>query len=499
MDVQQITNPNTENSSSMLRLWIWLTKIPSGSKQERSARLVAVMAGSLSTAFVVTAAWIIVTTGLGFSGIALLLTGAILATSYILNRQDNYDAAAIALIGAIAVVPAVFVLGMGKDIRFLELSAVISSLSVMLTGVLLSKQNWSLATMLIIIGLYLVVPLVYTVYTFTEAIYAIGSILIISLMTVVLQNHRAAVEHDQIAKLEAINVALVASEAGLRKANAMLDREVKDRDIELKAVEDEYERAVLETEQAKEQSDRANHVKSAFLASMSHELRTPLNAIINFTKFVIKGDLGKVNPEQVETLTEVVNSGKHLLNLINDVLDMSKIESGSLNLFIEDSVDLPNIVNYVMSTGKSLLADKPVELTVSMDANLPLMRADRQRIVQVLLNLMSNACKFTSEGSIAVRVRHDNADIVISVQDSGPGIGPEDQSLVFEAFKQTEAGLRQGGGTGLGMPISKNLVEAHGGRIWLESEQGKGTTFFVSLPVKAEHLVATFSPAGVIK
>lgn len=244
---------------------------------------------------------------------------------------------------------------------------------------------------------------------------------------------------------------------------------------------------------ARERAEAADQVKSAFLASMSHELRTPLNAIINFTKFVAKGDLGPVNEEQKETLLEVVDSGRHLLNLINDVLDMSKIESGSLTLFVVDNVDLRQVIKQVATTGKSLLHEKSVTLNVEVSPDLPNIRGDKQRLTQVLLNIISNACKFTDQGSISISAYRDNSDVVISVSDTGPGIAADDHRLVFEAFKQTTSGLRQGGGTGLGMPITKSLVEAHGGKIELDSAIDQGTTFTITLPVTSDILQPTFA------
>ncbi|MBZ0318544.1 MAG: HAMP domain-containing protein [Anaerolineae bacterium] len=245
------------------------------------------------------------------------------------------------------------------------------------------------------------------------------------------------------------------------------------------------EKEIAETQKAREAAERSDQVKSAFLASMSHELRTPLNSVINFTKFVVKGMMGPVTDEQVQTLNEVIDSAKHLLNLINDVLDMSKIESGSLRLFVEDNVNIQAVLDQVVSTGKSLIVDRPVQITTTIDGTLPSIRGDRQRLLQILLNIMSNACKFTEQGQISVRAAQHNGSISISIQDSGPGIAPEDQGLVFEPFKQTRTGLRQGGGTGLGMPISKNLTEAHGGKMWLESTPGQGATFFVELPIQS--------------
>lgn len=264
-------------------------------------------------------------------------------------------------------------------------------------------------------------------------------------------------------------------------------------ELELKQSLGETETARVQAEASRERAERSDQVKSAFLASMSHELRTPLNSIINFARFVYDGDTGPVNDQQKEFLSEVVGSGVHLLNLINDVLDMSKIEAGSLNLFIEDDISVNSLLTSTISTGRSLLKDKPVRLEKVIDDNLPLIRADRQRILQILLNIMSNACKFTDHGEIKVSASRKDDAIVISVADTGSGIAPEDEATVFEAFKQTKTGLRQGGGTGLGMPIAKNLTEAHGGRLWLESEVGKGTTFYVSLPIKFEALVPTLA------
>ncbi len=204
---------------------------------------------------------------------------------------------------------------------------------------------------------------------------------------------------------------------------------------------------------------------------------------------MIDGDVGPVNAEQSELLSDVVGSSKHLLNLINDVLDMSKIEAGSLNLFIEDNVQVNTIVDNVTSIARGLLANKSVQVTTAIDEHLPAIQGDRQRILQILLNIVSNACKFTERGEIKVTTRQADGELIVEIADTGPGIAPEDWATVFEAFKQTGTGLRQGGGTGLGMPIAKSLVEAHGGRLWIESELGKGAKFYVSLPIKSAELV----------
>lgn len=246
------------------------------------------------------------------------------------------------------------------------------------------------------------------------------------------------------------------------------------------------EHQVTLAEEARARAEQSDQVKSSFLANMSHELRTPLNAIINFSKFVIKGVMGPVTDQQVDALNKVVHSGKHLLNLINDVLDISKIESGSMNLFLEPNINISEIIKQTGELSEALLEGKPVRMDVEIASNIPTITGDRQRLRQILTNVISNACKFTDEGIIKICAAYKNNNIHISIQDTGPGIAAEDYNLVFESFKQTGSGLRQGNGTGLGMPISKKLTEAFGGKLWFESEVGKGSTFFIEIPVKID-------------
>jgi len=221
-----------------------------------------------------------------------------------------------------------------------------------------------------------------------------------------------------------------------------------------------------------------------FLASVSHELRTPLNAIINLTKFVGLGMYGAVNDEQVDILNKVEARSKHLLNLINDVLDISKIETGSLELFIEEDLKISDIVKSAIDTAQSLIIDKPVIITQDIANQLPNLRGDAQRIQQIVLNLLSNACKFTQEGEIHVKLYLENEEIVISISDTGSGIEADNCEVIFEAFRQTKEGLRKGEGTGLGLPISRRLAEAHEGRVWVDSTFGIGSTFYIALPVQ---------------
>ncbi len=240
---------------------------------------------------------------------------------------------------------------------------------------------------------------------------------------------------------------------------------------------------------ARVQAEAANQLKSQFLANMSHELRTPLNAILNFSRFVSEGMMGDVTPQQVETLGKVNDNGKHLLSLINDLLDISKIEAGQLKLFVEDDINLERDFAAVTDVARSLLADKPVELVTQLEPNLPLMTGDRRRIRQIMLNLVGNACKFTEQGSITISLKRDGGEIVFSVKDTGPGIAQEDHELIFQTFRQTEHGVKQGG-TGLGLPISRRLAEIHGGSLMLESTVGSGALFTVRLPIASKVLIA---------
>ena len=230
---------------------------------------------------------------------------------------------------------------------------------------------------------------------------------------------------------------------------------------------------------------KADQTKSQFLASMSHELRTPLNAIINFTEMISMEMIGPVNMDQKGLLDQSLESSQHLLHLINDVLDISKIQAGQLALFVEDDVDLLAEVNSAVAMVEPLVNDKMVALVKDIDDDLPVMSADKRRVRQIVLNLLANAAKFTDEGSITLSVKKQNGQILLAVADTGPGISKEMQDHIFEPFLQTEDGLKHAEGTGLGLPITKSLVMAHGGQLWLESEPGQGAAFFVTLPVKA--------------
>jgi signal transduction histidine kinase len=225
--------------------------------------------------------------------------------------------------------------------------------------------------------------------------------------------------------------------------------------------------------------------KSEFLASMSHELRTPLNAIIGFSQVLREEMFGKVNEKQAEYLDDILSSGNHLLSLINDVLDLSKVEAGQVELEVE-----PFSLRDALERGVVMVRERAnqdgVQVELAADPELDVVEGDERRIKQVIFNLLSNAVKFTpAGGAVDVHAVRVNGEVRISVADTGPGIAPGDHVRIFEEFQQTGAGLEQLEGTGLGLALSKRLVELHGGRIWLESELGKGSTFVFTLPARS--------------
>jgi PAS domain S-box-containing protein len=231
-----------------------------------------------------------------------------------------------------------------------------------------------------------------------------------------------------------------------------------------------------------------DQLKSQFLANMSHELRTPLNSIIGFSRVIIKGIDGPITEMQMQDLTAIYNSGQHLLGLINDILDLARIEAGKMELNFEE-VHLSDMVTSVMSTAKGLVKEKPIQLVAKIPADMPTVRGDTMRVRQVLINLLSNASKFTDEGTITVETKvqkgpNGKPEAIINVIDTGPGISAEGQEKLFKAFSQVDgSATRKSGGSGLGLSICANLVQLHGGRISVHSEEGKGSTFWFTLPL----------------
>ena len=247
----------------------------------------------------------------------------------------------------------------------------------------------------------------------------------------------------------------------------------------------ENARLFREIERKSHELEIASLHKSQFLANMSHELRTPLNAILGYTELIVDQIYGPVPEKIADVLERVEKSGRHLLGLINDVLDLSKIEAGQLVLSLNDYT-FDEVAQSVATAVGSLASEKKLQLLVDVTPGLPVGNGDERRITQVLLNLVGNAIKFTDTGEVVVRVTKRDEMFVASVADTGPGIREEDRQKIFEEFQQGDSSsTKTKGGTGLGLAIAKRIVEMHGGRIWVESTVGKGSTFYFSIPVRA--------------
>jgi predicted ATPase/signal transduction histidine kinase len=275
-------------------------------------------------------------------------------------------------------------------------------------------------------------------------------------------------------------VRVLAAEAAIAINNALVfgtvERKVEQRTAEL--VE-----ATQLAEEARLTAEAANRAKSDFLANMSHELRTPLNAILGYTELILDHVYGEVSDQTREALERVDKNGRHLLDLINDVLDLSKIEAGGFTLSINE-YSMVELVRSVMSTVEPLGAEKNLALGVSLPSDLPIGRGNEQRITQVLLNLIGNAIKFTDAGEISVDVTVSGENFVVSVSDTGIGISEADQEKIFKEFQRVDnSATRETGGTGLGLAIAKRMIEMQGGHMWVQSTLEKGSTFSFSLPI----------------
>ena len=271
-------------------------------------------------------------------------------------------------------------------------------------------------------------------------------------------------------ELEALAEEFNRMAAQLQESYADLERKVADRTQELAT--------------ANERLDVASRHKSQFLASMSHEFRTPLNAIIGFSEVLLDPSLEVSEEKRARFLTHVLNSGKHLLGLINDILDLSKVEAGRLELEIEAAA-ISDVLDAAENTMKPLAAKKSIDLRMESNGHIPHVPMDAARIRQVVLNLVGNAIKFTPEGG-RVWLRADASDEVVrvEVEDTGPGIPGEDRERIFLEFEQARISSARSKpeGTGLGLALAKKLVEMHGGKIWVESEVGKGSRFYFTIP-----------------
>lgn len=275
------------------------------------------------------------------------------------------------------------------------------------------------------------------------------------------------------------------AEEFLHQANENLEAKVAQRTKELLA--------------AKERAEQAARIKSEFLANMSHELRTPLNGIIGFSEFLADGKPGPLNPKQKEYLGDILNSGRHLLQLINDLLDLAKIEAGKMTLALE-TFSLRDAIEEVSAVAHPMVREKNIDLKISIAAELESVQLDQQKFKQIVYNLLSNAIKFTDERG-AIEIKAEPAPDLrfrLAVSDTGIGIKAEDLHRLFTEFEQLESGtVRRFGGTGLGLALTRKLVEMHHGTISVTSEFGKGSVFSTLLPVILEQNDSSFKNSSV--
>jgi signal transduction histidine kinase len=265
----------------------------------------------------------------------------------------------------------------------------------------------------------------------------------------------------------------------LKKASAYLEQRVREATAELVSQNERLRRQQLELEQA-------SAAKSQFLANMSHEFRTPLNAILGYTSLLLKEISGPLNPAQEKNLARVDSNGRHLLALINDILDISRIEAGRMPVTIS-GVQVPVLVAEVLAELEPLVAASRLAVSHASDRDVPVLQSDRAKVKQILFNLVSNAVKFTPSGSITISARFDRRrrTVELAVADTGIGIAPQEQERIFEDFRQADSSMaRKYGGAGLGLSISRRLAHMLGGRIDLSSRPGQGSTFTLVLPVE---------------
>jgi signal transduction histidine kinase len=450
----------TRTGQAFFKAWQFIVRAhPSITDIEmrRQSRLLAGLMVALFTTSAIASILLTATSEVGIPATVfrLLPVMAFLAVYYAINRSGHYRiASTLFLIQNFMTVHA-FPLATG-DIAWLEFA----SMNLILTALLMPVR----VTLFVFVASMVAQILL---GRFDPHILEISNIglfvvyLVTSSMVIVFINHRNRLERDRQRELQAAN-------DRLRESEAILEQRVEERTREL----------VI----AKERAEQADQIKSQFLASMSHELRTPLNAILNFTEMMGLGLVDPVTDKQKDVLDKSLASGKHLLSLINDVLDVAKMQSGMLTLFVEKDLDLGKEIETIYATIQPMIHNRPIKLTLDLNGGLPMISGDKRRIRQVLLNLVSNAIKFTEQGSVTISAHKQSEGVLVTVTDSGPGISAEDQKVIFEPFIQTEHGIQHAGGTGLGLPISQAIVEAHGGRLWVESSMGKGSKFYFSLP-----------------
>ena len=269
-----------------------------------------------------------------------------------------------------------------------------------------------------------------------------------------------------------------------------LHRKVQNRRDELFNIQERLQKANAELKYVNEELETARQaaikerdLRTRFMSNVSHELRTPLNSIVNFAHIIKKGAHGVVNSNQTDYLNRIEKSGWHLLNVLNDLLDMAQIESGEFRLH-QEPTDLYSLCEEAMMSTRGLLLDKDIDLQRDYPNQWPIVNVDRIRIKQALINLLGNAVKYTEQGHICLRVTPNGEEVSIQIEDTGIGIAPEFHDAIFQEFRQVDENVaRRRIGTGLGLPIAKHLIERHHGSLFVESDVGEGSTFTITLPI----------------
>jgi signal transduction histidine kinase len=447
----------------------------------RTERLSLLWKATLAFAFVVIWVIVVITQGVGDSAASIITAVSTILVSSLLTSQllkvERYEWATYSYILGLIMTVSIMMIFDNEDTR--TLVPFLGILIIFIAGTLMSVQ--ALFTMLAVAFIAMLgIPFVATGDFVTNA--GVGFAFVLMALTALISAQTSGELYgiaewalDSYRKERETAVKLHESRVAVEKSL-----------LKQQSLTMQLRHLNADLDKAREAAEIAKQFRGQFLANMSHELRTPLNAVIGFSDTMLNFPLMyegvELPPEYRKDMTQIYTSGKHLLSIINDILDLSKIDAGRLEVEIQP-VDLEPIFKGVLSTAVGLVGGKPVKLHRNTPDPLPMVTADPIRFRQVLLNLYSNAAKFTDEGSITLSLQSESNRVIIAVTDTGSGIPKQQQEMVFEAFQQGESGRKQQRqGAGLGLAISRQLLNLMDGTIWVESEPGRGSTFYVALP-----------------
>jgi signal transduction histidine kinase len=416
-------------------------------------------------------------TSIALIGAALSLIGASLLTRFLLSRNQLTPATWVYALGGVVAIGVV--LAAGNEIT-VQIVPFVAPIIVFVVGLLISPAS-TITITLISTVVVIVVPSVKAV----QLVLGVHQLFAILLMFL-----SAALSAQVAGELYQVTQWALLNYQRERKTNDELFDKRRELQMSLKRSEvlsDNLRETNKELESAKSSAEEAKNFRGQFLANMSHELRTPLNAIIGFSETMLQFPImydNEVLPASYERdLSQIYASGRQLLHVINDILDLAKVDAGKLEVHLT-AVDSVPLMNAAMSTTKGLVGKKAIQLDKDVPDNLPKVFADETRLRQVLLNIYSNAAKYTDQGSIRLTARVVGNDVEVAIKDTGIGIDPEYHDKLFQEFQQAKAGGRDArSGSGLGLAISRQLLELMGGRIWMNSQVGEGSTFYFTVPI----------------